>query len=234
MRGVQTPGLDSADRPTPEDASGGHDRCRRRCRLRCRLCERRSGNRERDPSATRVRADSRESSPDESRAIRRAGEWPPPPQCAEAEGRYRSVQPWVVRCHWRWPRSLSPLLRLKAAADDAVAIARWYVDPGFRIAIELRGSSTRVVAGRGAVVLAGLRDAVALLRLERGGRRDRLLCGERDGCDDGRGQRGCDQIASVHAYLPNELRRRLSTTELPTSAANGVFGEAGRKVTMAG
>src|SRR6266446_6519628 len=68
--------------------------------------------------------------------------------------------------------SLSWLLRLKAATDDAVAVSRRHVDPGFRIAIELRGSPTRVVAGRCAVVLAGLRDAVALLGLERGRRRD--------------------------------------------------------------
>src|SRR4029453_768675 len=58
--------------------------------------------------------------------------------------------------------SVEFLLRLKPATNDAVAVARGHVDPGFRIAIEFRGTPTRVVAGRRAVVLAGLRDAVAL------------------------------------------------------------------------
>src|SRR5258706_12398209 len=122
------------------------------------------------------------------------------------------------------------LLRLKAAADNAVAIARRYVDPGFRIAIELRGSSTRVVAGRCAIVLAGLRDAVALLRLERGGRRDRLLCGERDRCDDGRGQSGCDQIASVHAYLPMSCGVAYRRPSCRHRRPLGYSGRPGQKV----
>src|SRR4029453_18098626 len=147
-------------------ASSVHGRCRRRCRWKCRRCAPRSDNREQDPSATRVHADWRESSPDESRAIRPAGGWPPPPQCAEAEDRYRSVQPCVGGRLWWLPLSLSAFLWLKAAADDAVAIARRHVDPRFGIAIELRGSPARVVARRCAVVLAGFRDAVAFLRFK--------------------------------------------------------------------
>src|SRR6058998_3253653 len=76
---------------------------------------------------------------------------------------------------WRLP----PTIPFTVAGMD--------VDPRLRIAVEFRGSAARVVAGRRAVVFAGLRDAVALLRLEGVGRRDRLLRRECDG-RDGRSQ----------------------------------------------
>src|SRR5262245_24772230 len=62
-----------------------------------------------------------------------------------------------------------------AAANDAVAIAFRHVDPGLLVGVDLRGSGAGIVAGRGAVVLAGLGEAVALLGFEGRGRRRAAL-----------------------------------------------------------
>src|SRR5215813_12391419 len=62
-----------------------------------------------------------------------------------------------------------------AAADDAVAIAFRHVDPGLLVGIDLRSSGAGIVAGRGAVVLAGLGEPVALLGFEGRGRRRAAL-----------------------------------------------------------
>src|SRR5438477_9451162 len=73
-----------------------------------------------------------------------------------------------------------------AAAHDAVAIAFGDVDPGLLVAVDLRGAGAGIVAGRGAVVLAGLGEAVALLGFEGwGGRRTALRHDQAWGCDGG-------------------------------------------------
>src|SRR5437016_3838719 len=70
---------------------------------------------------------------------------------------------------------LLALLRLEAAPDDALAVAGGDVDPSLRIAVDLRRTAAGVVPPRRAVVAAGFRDAVTLLRLVLRWRVDRLL-----------------------------------------------------------
>src|SRR5262245_18778419 len=85
-----------------------------------------------------------------------------------------------------------------AAADDAVAIAFGDVDPGLLVAVDLRGSGAGIVPGRGAIVLAGLGEAVALLGFEGGGRRRAALRHNETWRGDGGGKGGHDEGAFVH------------------------------------
>jgi len=75
------------------------------------------------------------------------------------------------------------------AADDALAIALGYINPGGRVGIDLGGACAGIVACRGAVIGAGLGDAVALLggegRRRLGGGDARQQDGGRDGGGDG-------------------------------------------------
>src|SRR5262245_22715371 len=106
------------------------------------------------------------------------GEWPrrrrdagvggPHPHLTGSALGENAVTPWPP------PRSL-PSGRGLAAAHDAIAIAFGHVDPGLLVGVDLRGSGAGIVAGRGAVVLAGLGEAVALLGFEGRGRRRAAL-----------------------------------------------------------
>src|SRR5690606_15969805 len=82
-----------------------------------------------------------------------------------------------------------------------VAIAGRDEDPGIGIAVDARGAGTGIVAGRGAIVLAGLGKTVALFgreaRLGRGTGLGDGGAGERDGGGEGR----CKQGAGHERFL---------------------------------
>src|SRR5215813_3623805 len=86
------------------------------------------------------------------------------------------------------------------AADDAVAIAFRHVDPGLLVGVDLRGSGAGIVPRRGAVVLAGLGEAVALLGFEGGGRRRATLRHDETWCGDGSSDGGRDEGAFAHGH----------------------------------
>src|ERR1700680_3077493 len=97
--------------------------------------------------------------------------------------------------------SPSSLLRLEAAADDALAVPGGDVNPRFRIAAELRRTAARVVAGRRTVVLAGFGDAVTLFGLERRRRRNGLLRRQESWGGNRRRERRSNENTGIHAIL---------------------------------
>src|SRR6185295_12497810 len=95
-----------------------------------------------------------------------------------------------------------------AAAHDAIAITFGDVDPGLLVGIDLRGAGAGIVAGRGAVVLAGLCEAVALLGFEGGGWSWAALRHDQAWGGDGGREGGHDEGAFAHGhYLQIQGRR---------------------------
>src|SRR5712692_11720138 len=101
----------------------------------------------------------------------------------------------------------APVLRpsglgLHAAAHQLLASAGRNIDPGILLAVAPRRPRARRV-GRLAVVLARLRDAIALLRVELGlGGRTGLAAGDQGDRESGHNG-GCDEQVPLHVDSPS-------------------------------
>src|SRR5688572_562498 len=92
-------------------------------------------------------------------------------------------------------------LRLETGVDDTLAVASRDVDPRARVGVDLRRPCTRVTACRRTIVLAGLRDAVALFRFEVWRRRRSALGRHERRGGNRRGQSRGDDETSVHVTV---------------------------------
>src|SRR5262249_10742025 len=83
-----------------------------------------------------------------------------------------SIWDAAIRCHTEviLMNRLGLLFGSLAASDDPFAISFGDIDPCLRVAVNFRGAAAGVVSRRCAIVLAGLRDSITLLRFETRGR----------------------------------------------------------------